>query len=79
MTQDHETPPTLRQPWLHELAICVDGNTTALSAPDGQVEAAGAQGLFVDDRRVLSRLHVQVGDDSCPQKGQNWSSEIVEE
>ncbi len=62
MTQQETTEPTPRQPWLHELAICVDGNTTALSDRTGQIDATGAQGLFVDDRRVVSRLHVQLGD-----------------
>src|SRR4051794_8019689 len=61
MTQHEKTQPTPRQPWLHELAICVDGNTTALSDRTGQIDATGAQGVFVDDRRVLSRLNVQLG------------------
>ena len=63
MPQHPETQPTPRQPWLHELAICVDGNTTALSGRDGQIDATGAQGVFVDDRRVVSGLHVQLGDE----------------
>ena len=45
-----------RQPWLHELCICVDGNATALSAPSGDIEPGTAQGLYVDDARALSSL-----------------------
>jgi glycogen debranching enzyme len=82
MTQHPETEPAPRQPWLHELAICVDGNTTALSGRDGQIDATGAQGLFVDDRRVVSGLHVQLGDEpssyvasaSRGHQSQFWSS-----
>ena len=55
--------PTPRQPWLHELSICVSGNVTALSAGSGQVDGSGAQGVFVDDRRVLSRLEVRLGEE----------------
>jgi glycogen debranching enzyme len=62
MTQHEKTEPTPRQPWLHELAVCVDGNTTALSDRTGQIDATGAQGVFVDDRRVVSRLDIQLGD-----------------
>ncbi len=62
MTQPEKTEPTPRQPWLHELAICVDGNTTALSDRTGQIDGTGAQGVFVDDRRVVSRMDVQLGD-----------------
>ena len=82
MTQHPETQPTPRQPWLHELAVCVDGNTTALSGRDGQIDATGAQGVFVDDRRVVSGLHVQLGDEpssyvasaSRGHQSQFWSS-----
>ena len=82
MSQHPETEPTPRQPWLHELAICVDGNTTALSGRDGQIDATGAQGVFVDDRRVVSGLHVQLGDEpssyvasaSRGHQSQFWSS-----
>jgi len=55
-------PGEPQQPWLHDLSICVSGNVTALSAASGQVEGAGAQGVFVDDRRVLSVLDVRLGD-----------------
>jgi len=50
-----------RQPWLHELSICVNGNATALSSPSGDIEQHTVQGLYVDDRRVISGLSVLVG------------------
>ncbi|SDO87626.1 Glycogen debranching enzyme (alpha-1,6-glucosidase) [Pedococcus dokdonensis] len=56
--------PSPRQPWLHDLRIIVDGNATALSATDGDVVPGTAQGLFVDDVRVLSRLELTVSGES---------------
>jgi glycogen debranching enzyme len=53
-----------RQPWLHELSICVDGNATALSAPSGDIEPGTAQGLYVDDVRALSCLRVTVSGEA---------------
>lgn len=50
-----------RQPWLHRLSICTDGNTTALSATDGAMAGRGGEGLFVDDERVVCRLGVTLG------------------
>ena len=52
------------------------------AAATGQIDATGAQGVFVDDRRVVSRLHVQLGDDpssyvasaSRGNQSQFWSS-----
>ena len=52
-------PP--RQPWLHELSVCVDGNVTALSDASGDMTGHGAQGVYVDDRRVVSVLRVALG------------------
>ena len=56
---------TVRQPWLHELVVAVDGNATALSDRTGAMGArrgpADATGLYVDDRRVLSVLDVWLG------------------
>lgn len=60
-----------RQPWLHELRVAVNGNVTALSAPSGDMGAVvagsyvatGAQGVYVDDRRAVSVLTVQLGDE----------------
>jgi glycogen debranching enzyme len=50
----------------------VNGNVTALSAPSGdmgalaggQWSAAGAQGVYVDDRRAISVLTVHLGNES---------------
>jgi glycogen debranching enzyme len=49
-----------RQPWLHTLTTCVDGNTTVLSDRSGDVIAGTAHGLYVDDVRVLSHLALTV-------------------
>jgi glycogen debranching enzyme len=46
-----------RQPALHEHLTCVAAPATWLSPPSGQL-AGGADGLYVSDRRVLSRLLV---------------------
>lgn len=56
-----ETSTHHRQPWLHDLAICVDGNGTALSAWDGSMSGLGAEGFFVDDQRVVSHFSVALG------------------
>ena len=63
MTEHAQTQPR-RQPWLHELAICVDGNATALSDASGDMTPGTVQGLYVDDIRVLSRLEIQVADEA---------------
>ena len=52
-----------RQPWLHELSVCVDGNVTALSDGGGDMRGRGAEGVYVDDRRVVSVLRVALGDE----------------
>ncbi|WP_406830515.1 glycogen debranching N-terminal domain-containing protein [Pedococcus sp. KACC 23699] len=49
-----------RQPWLHELTICVNGNATALSGTRGDIEPATAHGLYVDDVRVLSTATIRI-------------------
>ena len=54
-------PIDRRQPWLHDLSVCVDGNVTALSASDGEMDGSGAHGVFVDDRRVVSISRILVG------------------
>ncbi|GAA1967192.1 glycogen debranching N-terminal domain-containing protein [Terrabacter lapilli] len=54
-------PSSGQQPWLHDLAICVDGNGTALSDADGAMTGRGAHGFFVDDQRVVSRFTVSLG------------------
>jgi glycogen debranching enzyme len=63
MLMDHHDASGLRleQPWLHDLAVCVDGNVTALSAQTGQIDGSGAQGVFVDDRRILGLLTARLG------------------
>ncbi|WP_092625357.1 glycogen debranching N-terminal domain-containing protein [Jiangella sp. DSM 45060] len=48
------------QPFLHDLVSCVKAPTVALSGADGQLRAAGAQGVLSHDRRVLSELRVDV-------------------
>lgn len=47
------------QPWLHEFEIAVRGNVTSVSDRHGDMDSPGT-GLFVDDRRVLSRWEVTV-------------------
>lgn len=74
MTPQAKTAPlvpeqTPRQPWLHDLSVCVNGNVTALSARSGDMgsvasgrwRTAGAQGVYADDRRAVSVLAVQLG------------------
>lgn len=48
-----------QQPSFHEHVICVAAPAMWLSPPDGQV-TGGVDGLYVSDRRVLSRLVVTV-------------------
>ncbi len=63
--QPSVTEPSVaqRQPWLHELSVCVDGNVTALSDGGGDMRGRGAEGVYVDDRRVVSVLRVALGDE----------------
>ncbi|QGN57136.1 glycogen debranching N-terminal domain-containing protein [Nostocoides sp. HKS02] len=55
-----DTPagPTRVQPWLHDLVITTAGNVTALGSADGDVGRSAAEGLYVDDARVVSRCLV---------------------
>ena len=48
------------QPYLHELVTVVAAPGLALSDADGQLTGAGATGVYLADRRVLSRLVVGV-------------------
>jgi glycogen debranching enzyme len=57
---DQQEPAVHRQPWLHELCVCVDGNATALSGGSGDIRPGTAEGFYVDDVRVLSCLQVGV-------------------
>jgi len=43
-----------RQPWLHDLEIAAHGNLTCVADPSGDLDSPGT-GLFVDDRRALTR------------------------
>jgi glycogen debranching enzyme len=57
---------TSRPPPVHDLSVSVNGNVTALSAHSGDMGSAltgesNAQGVYVDDRRVVSVLTVLVG------------------
>ena len=51
----------IRQPYLHRLITAVRAPAVALSADTGQIRS-GAQGVYVADRRVLSRLVVSFDD-----------------
>ncbi|WP_143162586.1 glycogen debranching N-terminal domain-containing protein, partial [Couchioplanes caeruleus] len=42
------------QPLLHDLVVTVAAPLSALSGTDGQIRAAGVQGAFHADVRVLS-------------------------
>jgi hypothetical protein len=53
-----------RQPFLHDLVVCLAAPTVALSGRDGQIRPAGAQGVLHADIRVLSRAEVQVGGET---------------
>ena len=49
-----------RQPALHRLVSAVCAPALSLSDDDGQIRSGGAQGLYVQDMRVLSELLVTV-------------------
>ncbi len=60
------------QPYLHELVTVVAAPALVLSDPDGQLTGAGAGGVYLADRRVLSRLVVTVdGAAPAPVRGQS--------
>ncbi|HEY3714564.1 MAG TPA: glycogen debranching N-terminal domain-containing protein [Jatrophihabitantaceae bacterium] len=46
----------MRQPYLHDLICAVRAPAQAISGPDGQIRAEGVQGVYVADRRMLSRM-----------------------
>lgn len=52
--------PTLRQPWISDLTIGVHGNVTAMTDRSGDI-GSGAEGIYVDDRRLLSRSRLSIG------------------
>ena len=56
-----------RQPTLHRLVAAALAPALSLSEDDGQIRAEGAQGLYVDDVRVLSELVLTVdGEEPVP-------------
>lgn len=57
---DATTQPT-GQPQLHELVATVSAPTLCLSEADGQIRRRGADGLYVNDVRVLSEFVVRIG------------------
>ena len=60
-----------KQPYLHELVTVVAAPGLALSDRDGQLTGEGATGIYLADRRVLSRLVVGVdGREPAPVRGQ---------
>ena len=50
------------QPLLHDLVTTVAAPTTALAGSDGQIRAAGVQGVFHADARVLSGAVLRLDD-----------------
>ncbi|MEZ0093658.1 glycogen debranching N-terminal domain-containing protein [Streptacidiphilus sp. EB129] len=52
----------LLQPLLHDAAICVSAPAFAVSARDGQLRGAGADGFYDRDRRLLHTLHLAVDE-----------------
>ncbi len=48
------------QPLLHDLVATVTAPTSVLSGADGQIRAAGVQGMFHADARVLSRAVLRI-------------------
>jgi glycogen debranching enzyme len=61
---------TGQQPYLHELLACVRAPALALTAPDGQLQD-GVQGVYVTDRRILSRSVLTVaGAELAPISGE---------
>jgi glycogen debranching enzyme len=58
-----------RQPYLHDRVVCLAAPAVWLSAPSGQI-ATGADGVYVADRRALSRLELTVdGEPPVPVSG----------
>lgn len=49
-----------RQPPLADAVSCVAAPVVAISGPSGDISPIGAQGVFIDDVRVLSRLEVRL-------------------
>lgn len=57
----------LRQPPLHQLVAAVSAPAETLSGEDGQIRPEGAQGFYIEDERVLSKLVLTVnGEEPVP-------------
>jgi glycogen debranching enzyme len=61
----HDAPPDSRESprhpsSVHDAVICVAAPALALSGADGQVRGTGNHGFYEQDRRLLSRLVLQV-------------------
>ena len=66
------------QPYLHELVTVVAAPGLALSDADGQLTGDGATGVYLADRRVLSRLVVGVdGREPAPVGGQSLDTQTA--
>ena len=53
---------TGHQPWLHDLEIAAHGNLTCVGDRSGDLDSPGT-GLYVDDRRVLTRWALTADDE----------------
>jgi glycogen debranching enzyme len=67
-----------KQPYLHELVTVVAAPGLVLSDADGQLTGDGATGVYLADRRVLSRLVVGVdGREPAPVGGQSLDTQTA--
>jgi len=64
-------PPSDRpgQPTLDDLITVLRAPAAVLSDPDGQLRAHGAQGVYINDTRVCSRLEIAVEDAELHPRG----------
>src|SRR5690606_7287216 len=60
MSPTTRQPSPIPQPFLHDLVTCVSAPTVVLSGQDGQVRSGSVEGAFRHDRRIVSRLVVDV-------------------
>lgn len=60
-----------RQPYLHDLLACVRAPALALSAHDCQISGPGVAGIYLSDRRIISRSILGItGAQLCPVLGE---------